>query len=345
MKKTIISYLLASMLIFSCCQSNSSDYYNINSVNLKKLKADTIFTTNNIFIPFELHMYRQWMVGITSLEKFSNYPVVFYDTSSFRVDFSIGKFGRGPGEYTGIDPYFFEKTDRGVTFYTDFFFEESFILPLADDRAPEYRIRLLESIVNKLNKLNDTLYVYINPKLRESLFILYDAKNQREIKKFGELPEVNVPIEGEDHLQNLYSCFVKVSDDKGTIAAIFTDIPVFQIYRNFELKTEIYIDRKSDCPTRDALFNRKCPIYYSQPYITKNHIWMKYVNSLPGTETGVTELHSWSWDGKFTGRYELDSESIDFTVSDNEHSIFLFTLKSEFNEIRKYSLIDKEMKN
>ncbi len=182
--------------------------------------------------------------------------------------------------------------------------------------------------------------MYINPKLRESLFILYDAKNQREIKKFGQLPEVNVPIEGEDHLQNLYSCFVKVSDDKGTIVVVFTDIPAFQIYRNYKLQTEIHIGRKTDCPTRDALFERKCPIYYSQPFLTNDHIWLKYVNALPGTETGVTELHCWSWDGILTGRYELDSGSIDFTVSDNEHSIFLYTLNPEVNEIRKYNISD-----
>jgi hypothetical protein len=285
-------------------------------------------------------MYKEWMVAITSVENASKYPVMFYDTANFNVDFTIGKFGRGPGEYTGISPYFFEKTEQGIALFTNFLFEEYYTLPISNNTEPVYRKKLFSGLVNNLQKLNDTLYLYSNPNLKESLFILYDSKNQREVRKFGHLPEVSVTIEGDDHLRTLYSCFISTSNDKRSIAVVFIDIPVFQIYKDYELHIEIRVSRESDCPTPEDLFDRKCKKYYSNPYVTDNLIWMKYVNAISGTDSEVTELHSWTWDGKLTGRYELNSPSINFTVSDNERSLYLFALKPENNEVRKYTIPD-----
>lgn len=340
MKSRAILLIISSLIVFSCVSIPEKQFVDISKTKLSELTPDSTYVLETLLpsVP-ELHWFGNWIVVINSFPESDLAPLTFINSETMKVEFTIGAFGRGPGEFISIDPYYFEKTDTSFAILTNAFHETVFV------SDPINNFNLFKSTpitfepLNSLIKVSDTIFTFRNDDRDSCNFVVFNTSKQRRVNRFREQPDI-----GKDNLsfsdgRRFYSSWVIINDEKTSIADFYVYNPVIHFYdQSYNLRKAIWTETAAGCTFEEDIRAGTCTQYFDSPKKAAGVIWVKYINKSRKETHPPTELHVWDWDGKLIKRYDLNKNKFNYIVSDDGNSLYVLSRSSENDIIEEYIL-------
>lgn|GEM_PF-5470596 len=256
-----------------------------------------------------------------------------------KVEFKLGTFGRGPGEFTSVNPYYFEKTDTSIAIHTNAFYETKYIY------TPPNSFEILNSPLiafeplNGLTKISDTIFTFRNDDHDSCNYVVFNTSSQQRIGRFREQPDIGPRRLSFADCRKFFSSWLIANDDKTILADFYVFNPVIHFYdQNYKLRRAIWTQQSAECTFGDDIRNGTCKEYFESPKKAADLIWVKYLSKSKIETRHSTELQAWSWDGDLRIRYLIEKSFYHFVVSDDGKSLFILIRDEDKDIFERYSL-------
>jgi hypothetical protein len=339
--KSLIKLLIISCLIaFSCSGVKEKQFVDILKTKLSALTPDSTYVLEAILpsVP-ELHWFRNWIVVINSFPESDLAPLTFINSETMKVEFTIGAFGRGPGEFTSVDPYYFEKTDTSIAILTNAFNETIYAFDLPNNFSLLSRTPVTFEPLNNLTKISDTIFTFRNDDRDSCNYVVFNTTRQKRVNRFREQPDIGKGNLSFSDCRRFFSSWVIINDEKTSIADFYVYNPVIHFYdQTYNLRTAIWTETSAGCTFGEDIRAGSCTEYFDSPKKAAGLIWVKYINKSKKETQPFTELQVWNWDGKLIKRYDLNKNKFNYIVSDDGKSLYVLSRSSEKDMIEKYNL-------
>jgi hypothetical protein len=336
------SIIFLLIIVFTlCCKSLSSPKLNFVELPeiMEPLEGKTIILQNSMFNPLAMTILDDKLFVFDDVKEDI---IKAFSLPEIEFAFSYGNVGRGPNEFLKIDNNYFMAYSNQIELL-DFGVLKR--LKIIDDRMETFEaisLPRLKNPINRIQKLNDTIYVADNAMDENQEHILIDIGKNEIIKEFGDYPNDNLNVKDNIEKYQIYAKFVVSNVKQNKFAVFYQSFPILRIYNKFgELQKNIYI--KDDNSIEYFAENRdQNLIYFSFPYAAENFIYVMRVNK---TEVQIMEdlnnlkpeILVWNWDGNLVARYRLDKIISRFAVSEKYKTLYgTFMMKG--NEIYEFDL-------
>jgi hypothetical protein len=340
MKRTFPALIITYFFLASCIGHKEKQIIDVTKINPSFPSPDSVFVLESILpsVP-ELHWFKNWIVVICSSQEADQAPLTFINAKTMNVEFTLGVFGRGPGEFTSINPYYFEKTDTSIAVHTNAFYETKYIYTPPNSFRILYSSSIAFEPLNGLTKISDTIFTFRNDDRDSCNYVVFNTLNQRRISRFREQPDIGARKYSFADCRKFFSSWLMINDDKTSLADFYVFNPVIHFYdRNYKLRKAVWTQNSAGCTFGDDIRNGSCTEYFESPKKAAGLIWVKYLNKSKRQTRLSTELQAWSWDGYLRSRYMIEKSFFHYIVSDDGKSLFILVRDEDNDKVEKYNL-------
>ena len=349
MTKLIITGILLGLFLYACRRADTTERVDIIKIDndihkIPYLELSDSFKVYEIINPQSIKFYKKWIVAFNLVNDNNVAPLYFFNIDNFHLDFTLGKFGKGPNEFTDLNPYYFYKTDSSFIINVDNYFEWQYS-QRGDTFFLNYKKPIAYVDMNNLVRINDSLYVFesFEP---DKEFVIYNSKLKKQVKRFGDYPQLSGKFEDFDDKRNFLGTTIVKEPSGDKMAVFFENIPYLRYYDDQGgLLKELHIQIKdpAGCNSAEDFYDSKCKIYFAAPWAGNSGIYVLFINKTgpemmkKGRDT-LIELQKWDWEGKLIERFSLKDNFDHFIVSDDEKELYLFSVRPDHNIVYKATL-------
>jgi len=333
------------LVLLIACNSNTSNKANIiKLLPAVELKSTPIKIETDILIPSKMFLYNNMLITYENIPS-GKFKVFSIPTLKFLYSFGIT--GNGPSDFENIDKEsvnvseFVEIQDNKKIKFLSF-------SNLNGKIIKEKKIETNHVIINKLRKINDSIYFCEN---------LYSKKQPDEYRKlninsgkyttFGSLPiKPDEKISIKD-LTQIGFRFMKsncYNNYYNKFFSFYYYLPTFKIYSG-----EGDLVQNSTINVNESRFSdeKQKNIYFTEPYATDEFVYVMWIGkSKKDVSTNFDSfkpnLLVFSLNGKLMANYQLDQPIITYSVSSDNKQLYACSFKDP-NIIYKYDLPEIKM--
>ena len=257
--------------------------------------------------------------------------------------YSFGNKGKGPDEFTFIDPNSMKMIDNELCFLDNYTIKW---ISVEDDRmliTKKKTIKIEKAPTNRLCLMNDSIYVadaFFHDEFKHE-FQKVNISKKAVIEKFGNYP--NEKIDFKEDIDK-YLAFMKAStsnlrnDKIVSFYLYFNRLKIFDI--NGKLLKDVVI--KHNHPKYKPEAKNDNIIYRVEPFATNKFIYVLNIERSKrdfesNISTFMPKLEIWSWQGELLKKYILDKPIIAFTISDDNSKLYGTSILN-MNEIYEFDL-------
>lgn len=335
------SIIILLIIVFSlCCKSLSSP--NVIFVSLPEimnLEGETIILQNSLFNPLAMTILDDKLFVFDDVKEDL---IKAYNLPEIEFAYSYGNVGRGPNEFVKIDDNYFRAYSNQIELLDFGVLKRLKIFDNRMETIETISLPRLKNPINRIQKLNDSIYVADNAMDENHEHILINIGKNEIIKEFGDYPNDNLKVKENVEKYQIYAKFVVSNVKQKKFAVFYQSFPKFRIYNELgELQKSILI--KDDNSIKYSTENRdQNLIYFSFPYATENFIYVMRVNKtndqiMEDLNNFKPEILVWNWDGDLVARYLLDKIISRFAVSEKYKTLYGSFMMIE-NEIYSFDL-------
>lgn len=327
--KAIICFI-SILCIYSCNVKIPVTYIDIDHTPAIDIQVDSI-KINEIHNPFSIYSFKQYLV-LMNMEPSADAPLFIYDKDSFTFCYTVGKFGRGPGEFLNCNPYYFNKTDSSFFINANGFFETEMLFQNDSVKIGKSK-SILNGPANNLLRINDSLFFFEN-NMAEKEYSIYNVNKRKSEKEFSEFPVCKINYRAEDDRDNIFQKSCLFNKDSNTIVAFYQNIPLIRFYNSqHQLTKEIKLKNiEEETLTTDEFYQNKGKIYFSFPYSVGSKIYVLFENETlaSGYKSSDSQLQVWNWNGQLEKRYHFKCKFDTFTISDDAGTFYGLNKRGEY---------------
>lgn len=331
--------LLPLFLIVALVSCQSNDVVNIDlDSTLKTYVRGKVLSELELYNPRNISQIND---TILLFDKASDDGFIwFVNTENGKLIRRYGIQGRGPNEY--LNPNIFKydnsiliQTIDGKTYLLDTKCEPEEIL--TNDKSA------IRVGCNYLGVFSDGTFVVSSPSTEDRLNFI----NLSEQKEYNRYP-FKVSKKLQMLKETVFDATYDVSEQQRSVIIVNRYYPIIEVINKETFETKVFkiIDHGESnsfqIQNGVAYFNEPI-LKYTECLAGKNGIYALYHNAREEDAIStLPEIHLISYDGQLLRRLALDHIIYDFTISDDENSIYALGLNSDFlPEIITYDLSDE----
>ena len=320
MKRSVMLLLILSLLY--SCKDGAFERVELLSPQLldgvgKEVSAD-------VYMPSKMLVCGKRMVVLDNTRE-DVFKV--FSLPSLEYEYSFGKIGMGPDEFSVIDKESLNSDGE------DLLFMDKMVLKSKDLANPDSPIKIESSVVpetketvNALRKLDDGIYV-TNSSMDDlsAEFQLLDVGNH-VVKPCGVFPDWDPSLQTSIQKKMAYMKNICVNPKTGKKALFYYHYPVMRLYsssNSLEKQLCFGDDRPHAINEEDKM------ICFTESYATEDYIYVMFVGkSKKEVGTDLENFHPQilvlDWGGNLVGNFKLDQPAIAFAVDGDRLYAFSF---------------------
>lgn len=320
MKRNVMLLLILSLL-YSC---KDGAFERVELLSPQWLDGVGKEVSADVYMPSKMLVCGKRMVVLDNTKE-DVFKV--FSLPSLDYEYSFGKIGMGPDEFSVIDKESLNSDGE------DLLFMDKMVMKTKNLSDPDSPIKIGRSVisetketVNALKRLNDAVYVS-NSSMDDlsSEFQLLDVGN-RVVESCGVFPDWDSSLKTPVQKKMAYMKSICVNPKTGKKALFYYHYPVMRLYSSSN-SLERQICFGNDCP--HMINEEDKMIYFTESYATEDYIYVMFVGKSK-KEVG-TDLENFNpqilvldWDGNLVGNFKLDQPVITFAVDGNKLYAFSF---------------------
>lgn len=325
-KNTTLISKIAFLLFFmfaSCDKKNNDTISFIEKFPINEnLKSVAHSVSKDLLLPTEMFISNSKLViydgGKTELFKVFSLPDLEYK-------YSWGNIGKGPNEFRMVDPNTFDLSSNGV-YVKDIHSIKH--IEIKNDSVvfqKETKLPLLENIINRIRKINDSIYFADNALSKDDFeHVIINTNKKRIVSQFGKYPDDGLKFDKPNDNYQFYGKDNVINISKQKFATFYYFSNKFKLFDlEGNLLNEVNIKSKKENKNL-----RSKIVYNIKPHATKNYIYALHSGELTKKDmmSNFSEvklkLNIWDWNGKPIASYSLDRPISDFVVDETNNMIY-----------------------
>lgn len=250
-----------------------------------------------------------------------------FSLPSLEYEYSFGKIGMGPDEFTVIDKESLNSDGENLLFMDKMIVKSK---NLASRMSPiEVLIPVganTNETVNALRKLNDSIYV--SNSSMDDLSFEYQLLNvgNHNVDRCGVFPDWDSSLKTPIQKKMAYMKNICVNPKTGKTALFYYHYPVMRLYSSSNT-LERQLCFGDDYP--DMINEGDKMIYFTESYATEDYIYVMFVGKSKkdvGTnlEDFNPQIFVLDWNGNLVANFKLDQPAITFAVTGTQLYAFSF---------------------
>lgn len=328
------------MLLFIQCHVENKTIKINDVVPTDTLISRSIDINENILMPTKIFAIEDKLV---IFDHTKNDIFKVFKLPNLEFIFSYGNIGKGPDEFSSIDPNSMKKIDNKLCFLDNHTIKW---LSVGNDKMAITKskiIRIEQAPTNRLLLLNDSIYLadaFYGDKIKDE-FQLINLNKKKVIRQFGDFPNEKIDFKNEieKYLAYMKASASNLNNDK--FISFYLYFNRLKIFNNSgRLLKEVVVNSNHSKFKPDERNNNI--IYRVEPYTTDEFIYVLNIEQSKKDfeseiSTFMPKLEIWNWQGELLDKYFLDKPIIAFTISEDNSKLYGTSIL-KMNEIYEFDL-------
>ena len=326
MKNLIYIPIILVTLLFCQCNTKRKTTLTIkNTSATDSLKGRSIKVIEDLLMPVKVFAMDDKLVVFDRVN--SDFFKVF-KTPEMELLYGFGSKGRGPNEFSHIDPNSMKVMDNKICLLDGNTLK---YLSVGNDKITVEQSKTIvigQAPTNRLLVLNDSVYIsnILGGDDLEYEFQKVNLNQKKIEKNFGDYPDEGIRFKNDIEKCQTYMKASASSPKGDKIISFYLNFNRFKILDNQgKLLKEVMIE--SNLPKYKPKDPKSSVIYRSEPFATKDFVYVLAIEQpqnevMSNISLFKPKLEIWNWEGELQAKYLLDKPIITFTISEENSKLY-----------------------